>query len=116
MKKILFLAFTTLVLFLSDACKQKKKEKPAEDRFFPVLSFVKSQVAHIDTSLYSIRRLVYVDSTRTDTQFVKREQFRELASDFLGLPDLSDSKFEDRYIEKRSFATTFNRRKLILSP
>jgi hypothetical protein len=116
MKKNLFLLVIILALLLSGACKQKKKEKRPEDRFFPVLSFIQSQVAHIDTSLYPIRKLVYVDSTRTDTLFIKREQFRELASDFLRLPDLSDSKFEDRYIEKRTFDTTLNRVILILEP
>ena len=116
MKKNLFLLIIISALLLPGACKQKKKEKPAEDRFFPVLSFIRSQVAHIDTSLYPIRKLVYVDSTRTDTLFVKREQFRELASDFLRLPDLSDSKFEDRYIEKKTFDTTLNRVILILEP
>ena len=79
------------------SCKQKEKSK--NEKFFPVLSFIQSQVADIDTSLHSIRKLVYVDSLRTDTIYIHREQFREAAKDFLSIPDLSSSKYEDRYTE-----------------
>jgi len=63
----------------------------------------------VDTSLYSIRKITYVDSTRTDTVFYRREQFRELAMDFLTLPDISDSKYKDRFREERQFDETLNR-------
>lgn len=116
MKKNVLPVFILLILFLSVTCKQKKKDKPDKEKFFPALSFIKSQIAHIDTSLYSIRKLVFVDSIKTDTLFVKREQFRELASDFLLLPDLSDTKYEDRFVEKNSFDTSLNRVILTLEP
>ncbi|MEI9809723.1 MAG: hypothetical protein WDO16_18705 [Bacteroidota bacterium] len=66
-------------------------------------------MAHIDTSLYSIRQIIYVDSTRTDTVYFRREQFRELAADFLAIPDLSEPKYEDRFTEDRQFDETLNR-------
>ena len=54
-----------LVLVFITACKSDEKEK--KEPFFPVLSYLRSQVADIDTSLYSIMKLDYIDSTRTDT-------------------------------------------------
>jgi hypothetical protein len=113
MKKIWLLLFIPIALFSLFACKQKKKPKPENERFFPVLSFIKSQVAQVDTSLYSIRKITYIDSIRADTVYYPREQFRELAKDFLNIPDLGDSKYEDRFIEENTFDETLNR--IILS-
>jgi hypothetical protein len=96
------------------ACKQK--EKTNEEKFFPVLSFIQSQVADIDTSLYSIRKLVYIDSLRTDTVYLPREQFREAAKDFLSIPDISSSKYDDRYTEEKQFDETMNRVMLTYIP
>lgn len=96
------------------ACKQK--EKGSQEKFFPVLSFIQSQVADIDTSLYSIRKLVFRDSLRTDTIYIPREQFREAAKDFLSIPDLSSSKYQDRYTEEKQFDETMNRVVLIYTP
>jgi hypothetical protein len=107
-------SFIFLVLFF--ACKHKTKEKPESERFFPVLPFLKSQVADIDTSLYSIRKVVYVDSTRSDTTYYRREQFRELASEFLSLPDISTPAYEDRFTEEKQFDETINRAILRYKP
>ena len=108
MKKIGFTLLFSLLLFLTNNCKQKE-EKKEEERFFPVLPIIKSQVAQVDTSLYSIRKIIYVDSTRSDTVFYRREQFRELATDFLTLPDISDSKYKGRFKEERQFDETLDR-------
>jgi hypothetical protein len=109
MKKTgLFLLILTVMLSLS-ACKSKKKEKPASEKFISALSFIKSQIAHVDTSLYSIRKIIVVDSTRTDTVYYKREQFKELAADFLTIPDIAASKYEDRFKEEKQFDETLNR-------
>lgn len=109
MKKTNVPIFFIVALLLCFACKSNKKEEPGKEKFFPVLSFIKSQVAHVDTSLYSIRKIIYVDSTRTDTVYYNREQFRVLASDFLSIPDLSSSKYEDRFKEEKQFDETLNR-------
>ncbi|MEI9911255.1 MAG: hypothetical protein WDO71_17280 [Bacteroidota bacterium] len=109
MKKTGVPIFFAAILLSFFACKSKKKEGPQKEKFFPVLSFIKSQVAHVDTSLYSIRKIIYVDSTRNDTVYYKREQFRDLAADFLSLPDLSSSKYEDRFKEEKQFDETLNR-------
>jgi hypothetical protein len=103
-----------LLLLTFISCKQK--EKNTKEKFFPVLSFIQSQVADIDTSLYPIRKLVFIDSLRTDTIFIAREDFRKEASDFLTIPDLSSEKYEDRYIEEKQFDETMNRVMLTYTP
>ena len=116
MKKTGLATFSIILLVSIFACKHKKKEKPEAERFFPVLSFIKSQVADVDTSMYSIRKVIYVDSTRSDTTYYRREQFRELASDFLNLPDISTREYEDRFTEEKQFDETINRAILRYKP
>lgn len=101
MKK-LFYFLLAVILILS--CKNKKNNNgEAEDgSFFPVLSFIKSQVADVDSSVYRIIKIVHQDST-ADTAFLKREEFREAAKDFLSIPDISSQKLKDQYIETKLF-------------
>lgn len=101
MKK-LFYSLLAVILILS--CKNKKNNNgEAEDgSFFPVLSFIKSQVADVDSSVYRIIKIVHQDST-ADTAFLKREEFREAAKDFLSIPDISSQKLKDQYIETKLF-------------
>lgn len=108
MKKNLNLFIAAVVfIFIAASCKTKKKE--ATEKFFPVLSFIKSQVADVDTSLFSIRKYVFIDSLRTDTVFINRGQFRQEAQDFLSIPDLAASKYADRYKEEKQFDESLNR-------
>ena len=116
MKKTGLATFSVIFLVLLIACKHKKKEKSESERFFPVSSFLKSQVADVDTSLYSIRKVTYVDSSRSDTAFYRREQFKELASEFLNLPDISTSEYEDRFTEERQYDETMDRAILRYQP
>jgi hypothetical protein len=104
MKQLILLSFLSCVL-LSPACKSKESKK---ESFFPVLSFIKSQAAHIDTSLYQIVKLVSVDST-WDTTYIKREEFRSFANDFLSLPDLTEKQYADKYEESKFFDASLNR-------
>jgi hypothetical protein len=107
-----YVYFFSVVFLLVLACKQRKNAENNQDQkenFFPVLSFIKSQVAHIDTSLYPIKKIIFTDSTHSDTVFVPREEFRNLAKDFLEIPDLADKKYKDRYIEEKLFDETLNR-------
>jgi len=109
--KFLFIA---LVFPFIITCGRKTKENKEE--FFPVLSYLKSQVAAIDTSLYSIRKLIYIDSLRTDTLYLHRENFREEAKEFLSVPDISSSTYRDRYVEEKLFDETLNRVLLTYTP
>ncbi|MFI5131733.1 MAG: hypothetical protein ACHQFX_17145 [Chitinophagales bacterium] len=108
MKKPGFALFYFGALFLVIACKHKE-EKKDEERFFPVLPIIRSQVAEVDTSLYSIRKITFIDSITSDTVFYRREQFGDLANDFLMLPDISDPKFKGRYKEEKQFDESLNR-------
>ena len=104
-KKYFFYIFIAPLILL--ACKSKKEDD--KEIFFPVLSFIQSQVAHIDTSLYPIIKLTYIDSIRTDTEYIKREDFRRLAKDFLELPDIASAKYSKRFTEEKRFEETLGR-------
>jgi len=105
--------FLTLTGFLTTFCLAScgNKDKTAEDAepIFPVIPYIQSQVAHVDTSLYSIMELNYRDSVHTDTQYIRREDFRKLAADFLELTDISGKKYRARYKEEKLFDETMNR-------
>jgi hypothetical protein len=106
-------AFLLFVLIFGSCGNKEKVEKGS---YFPVLSFIQGQVAHIDTSLYSIMKLNIIDSSRVDTIYIPREQVRSLAKDFLELPDLSEKKYEKRYKESKAYDETMNRLIIIYEP
>ena len=103
-----------IVLLMPSACRQKEKNN--KEKFFPVVSFIQSQVAAIDTSLYSIKKITSVDSLKADTVYIPREQFRDAASDFLSIPDLASPKYDTRYTEEKMFDETMNRVMLTYTP
>jgi len=85
------------------SCKNKKTDEEKENQtFFPVLSFIKSQVANVDTSVFRIIKIVQKDST-SDTTYLKREEFREAAKDFLTIPDIASDELKDEYTETKLF-------------
>lgn len=100
MKKLFCLIFS--IAFLIISCKNKKNKEDVETSFFPVLSYINSQVAHVDTSVYRIIKIVQMDSI-ADTTFLKREEFKEAAKDFLNIPDISSGKLKNEYTETRLF-------------
>ena len=87
-----------LVLFFI-ACKNEEKP-PEKSGSISVKSLIEDQVAHVDTSLYSIIRVTTLDSNRFDTVYIPRERFRQEAKDFLAIPDLADPKVAARYREE----------------
>jgi hypothetical protein len=94
----------------------EKKDKVPKEKFFPVLSFLKSQVKDIDTSLYAIKKLIPLDSLHTDTVYIPREKFREEAHDFLSIPDLALPEYANRYKEEKQMDETLGRVMLIYTP
>jgi hypothetical protein len=105
MKK--YFAFLPGLLFLLVACKSKEKEP--DKKYVSVLSLIKSQIAHVDTSLYSIVKIVKKDSLPVDTTYIRREEFESAASDFLSIPDLSDKRVAKKYKEESMYDKTINR-------
>ncbi len=81
------------------------KEKPPPPKLFPVISYIKSQVAHVDTSLYPIMKITQIGDA-FDTVFYKREEFKDLAREFTNLPDLTDSDYDGRYTKESTFDET----------
>jgi hypothetical protein len=115
MKKPFYILLIGTLLFVS--CKNKKHtaEEPASN-YFPVLSFIKSQVAHVDTSLYRIIKVVQKDSAANDTTYLKREDFKEAAKDFLSIPDISSDDLKDEYTETKLFDADLERAVLNYMP
>ena len=85
--------FLFIILFYC-SCKQKKND------VFPAIDFIRGQIANVDTSVYKILKLVPVTDSTYDTTYVKREDFKKLAKDFLETPDIS-KKFGGKYTEER---------------
>lgn len=86
-----------IVGFFIISCKSKTKD---EKNYVSVVSLIRQQVAHIDTSLYPIIKIEYVDTSKIDTTHIPREKFAEVAKDFLEAPDLSDRKVAAQYKEE----------------
>ncbi|TCJ14271.1 hypothetical protein EPD60_09730 [Flaviaesturariibacter flavus] len=103
MKFWLLLALPLLAL----SCKGKE-ENTDESGTFPVLSFIKSQVRDVDTSLYAINKIVTFEG-RSDTTPLHRSQFREEAAPFLALPDITTRKWRDDYTETKLYDETLKR-------
>ncbi len=88
------------LLFLV-SCKSKKEED-ANAAFFPVASYIKSQVAQVDTTLNRIMKIITVNGA-SDTAYINRAEFRKEAKDFLSLPDISSKKLRDDYTETQLY-------------
>jgi hypothetical protein len=112
MKK--YFVFILLVILVIPACHTKKKGP--EKKFISVLSLIQSQVAHIDTSLYSIVMIINRDTLPGDTTYIPREEFRATAKDFLSIPDLSDKKVAKRYKVETLFDNTIKRVVITYTP
>lgn len=86
------------------ACKSKNKPQETDNASapFPVVSYLKSQVRHVDTSLYSITK-IHTAQGATDTAYLRREDFRAAAQDFLSLPDLSSKELQEKYTETKLY-------------
>jgi len=114
MKTVTKLFFPALFLFLLSSCGHKKKDK--KEKFFPVLSIIQSQVKHVDTSLYTIRKIIFHDSLKNDTLYIPREEFRQEAQDFLTIPDISATEYSGRFTETKDFYPELNRASFLYLP
>jgi hypothetical protein len=83
-------------------CRSGSKEGDPDSSFFPVSSFLHSQVAMVDSSLNSILKVVTVNGV-SDSSFIPKEEFRNNAQDFLSLPDLSSPDLKEDYTETELF-------------
>jgi hypothetical protein len=90
-----FLLCATLLII---SCKGKKDELDKQD--ISVLSIIKGQINHLDTSFYQIKKIETKDG-KTDSSFLKREEVRSFAKDFLSLPDITGKNFNEKYTEEK---------------
>jgi hypothetical protein len=107
---------TILLLVLFIGCKEQEKKEDKNIRIISIVSILKEQAAHIDTSLYSIMKITDIDSMRKDTTYIPREKFREAATEFLSLPDLSDKEYQGRYTESDQYDETIDRVLIVYTP
>lgn len=96
MKKILSLSILYATLLYS--CTSPKKSN--EEIPISALTIIKGQLNQLDTSLFQFTKLETTDG-KTDTAYIKREEVRKLADDFLSLPDIAQSGYTDKYTEER---------------
>lgn len=90
-----------ILVFVAPGCKEKKPVN--EEKLFPVLPVLQSQITAVDTSVLPIRRYEQRDSTHTDTIFINHEEFRKLVADFLAVPDISLPKYASRFRETTNY-------------
>ena len=112
MKQIFLCA---LIVLLWVSCKNKKKPTEDNSQFFPIASFLKSQVAHVDTTLFSITKLVKRD-TAWDTSYVKKDDFKREASEFLTIPDLTQKQYKGNFTETKLFDESLNKAIVTYTP
>jgi hypothetical protein len=112
MKRIVLFLYILLIVV---SCRQKKSPAAENTAFFPVLSFLKSQAAEVDTSVYPLLKIVTIDST-SDSSYIKREEFKHYASDFLSLPDIGSKELKNQYTETKLFDETLGRVVLDYTP
>jgi hypothetical protein len=100
MKGGLFLA--ALLLIYLESCRNREAQEGNDAGFFPVISYLQSQVRHVDTSVYSIVKISKAQAVQ-DTTYLRREEFKAAAHDFLSLPDLTAKKLRKKYTETKMY-------------
>jgi len=98
-----FTSIFLLILIFASCKSGKKKDEESKKTITPVLSFIEGQVAQIDTSLFSLKKIEILDSLHSDTVDISRTDFRSLAKDFLSIPDISLKKYKEQYEETKNY-------------
>ena len=93
-----YLIVPVLIAILFTACKEKKEAK--QEPPISVLSIIKGQLNHLDTSLYGVTKYETADNI-TDTAYLTRDEIRKFASPFLSLPEIADKNYYKNYTEEK---------------
>ena len=93
-----YLIIPALIAILFSACKEKKEAN--QEPPISVLSIIKGQLNHLDTSLYGITKYETADNI-TDTIYPTRDEIRTIAAPFLSLPEIADENYYKNYTEER---------------
>ena len=94
-----------LMLLLISAC--KNKNKATDETPISAVSIIQGQINHLDTSLYQFTRYETVNG-KTDTNWIKREEAKQLAADFLSMPDITQKGYFSQYTEERLIDASLN--------
>lgn len=102
MKNYLIISVLTGIFFTT--CKGKKeaiKEKePKEEPPISVLSIIKGQLNHLDTSIYEVKKFETINNV-TDSAYLKQDEIRKIAGPFLSLPEIADEGYNEKYTEDK---------------
>ncbi|MBN9379536.1 MAG: hypothetical protein J0H74_02145 [Chitinophagaceae bacterium] len=100
--------FAGCCLLFASACGNHQQPSPAPDKttakadttsekFFPVADYLQSEIRYVDSTPLAIMKCETV-SSRTDSSFLKPDEFNRLAADFLA-PELSADNLEKNFTE-----------------
>lgn len=95
-----YFTISVLIVILFAACKEKKESPEKEDKPISVLSIIKGQLNHLDTSLYQLTKYETINNT-IDSVYLKREEIRKFAAPFLSLPEIADKEYYNKYTEDK---------------
>jgi hypothetical protein len=108
MKNFIILIFIQAAILCS--CKNDKQpaseEKKSEEKnYFPVADYIKGQINDVDSLPSAILKKT-TENNKTDSSYIKPQEFNELAQEFI-MPELTKETFEKEY-QQTSFvdATT----------
>lgn len=87
------------VCFIIFSCKNQPKE-PKD--YIDISSYLKGQLKYIDTIPFAFLKVVQNDSVYTDSQFISKEQVKEIVQPFL-IKEMEKKNFENNFKET-SFA------------
>ncbi|MEQ1798284.1 MAG: hypothetical protein ABL872_10040, partial [Lacibacter sp.] len=90
MIKFMLSLFCVTAVFTFNSCKNAKKE-PKD--YIDVSSYLKGQLKYIDTIPFAFLKVVQQDTLFTDSQFITKEQVKQIAGQFL-VEELEKKNFE----------------------
>src|SRR4051812_34738414 len=96
------------------SCKSKHKYDSTK-AYFPVVNFIQSQIKEIDSTARQFSKITTRDSL-SDTVSISKDEFKNLAKDFLSLPDISSDRNMDDYDETSSYDELLNNLLLTYTP
>ncbi|MBX9784683.1 MAG: hypothetical protein K2X48_15450 [Chitinophagaceae bacterium] len=104
------------VFIVSNGCKNKSaKVKKGPVNYIDVTSYIKGQLAYLDTVPFAFLKTTLKDSVYGDSVFITKQQLNEIAGKFL-IPELEKSKFEELYNETSFMDASINTITLTYQP
>lgn len=101
---------TAVLLFFLIACREKNQSPAPEPKtatvqdtvavskqYFPVISFLKSEIAYVDSLPAGIMKY-WSSGSQRDSGYIQLEEFHKLAGEFLS-PEINDSIFDSQFTE-----------------